>query len=148
MTTTAVARLGLAVAVAAAVLLALQTWSGGPRTVHVVIEHSRFLLPDGATALQVVDGQTVRFVVDNRDPIDHELIAGPLATQLRHEAGTDRHHDGAHGAVSVPAGATATTEHTFRAGADAPRPGTAVAWLGCHLPGHWDHGMRLPVELR
>lgn len=148
MTTAAAVRWALAVAVAAVALLALRTASGGPRTVHVVIEHSRFLLPDGAPALQVDDGETVRFVVDNRDPIDHELIAGPLATQLRHEAGTDRHHDGAHGAVSVPAGTTARTEHTFHSDPDDPDPGSAVAWLGCHLPGHWDHGMRLPVELR
>lgn len=111
------------------------------RTVELVIEHSRYVDADGRPidAISVDEGETVRFVVHNRDPIDHEAIAGDLGTQRGHEAGTDRHHDGAHGAVSVPAGATGETTHTFTGG--------GTQWVGCHLPGHWDHGMRVPVAV-
>ncbi len=126
--------------VAVVVALAVGASSDGPRTVEVTIEHSRFLLSDGASELSVRAGETVRFVVRNDDPIDHELIAGPIEVQRRHEQGTDRHHDGAHGAVSVPAGGRGQTEHTFAE--------SGISWLGCHLPGHWDYGMRVPVHVR
>lgn len=111
------------------------------RTVELVIEHSRYLAADGGPLdiLRVQSGQRVHFVVHNRDPIAHELIAGDLATQQGHETGTDRHHDGAHGAVTVAPGATAETTHVFT---DA-----GTQWIGCHLPGHWDYGMRLPVHV-
>lgn len=115
--------------------------SDGPRTIELVVEHSTYLDTDGQPAgtITVADGETVRFVVRNDDPIGHELVAGDLATQDGHETGTDRHHDGAHGAVSVGPGRTAETVHTF--------VGTGTQWVGCHLPGHWDHGMRIPVDV-
>lgn len=122
---------------------AITAGGAAPRTIELTVEHSRYLDAGGDPlgAIEVADGETVRFVVHNGDPIAHELIAGDLATQLEHEAGTDRHHDGAHGAVTVPAGATAETTHTFRSAGSGP----ATHWVGCHLPGHWDHGMRIPV---
>ena len=71
--------------------------------------------------------------VRNDDPIDHELIIGDAAVQASHELGTDAHHQGG-GAVSVPAGTTASTTYRF---------GSAGSWLfGCHLPGHYAYGMR------
>ncbi len=126
-------------------VLAIAGEAATPRTIELTIEHSRYLDPDGDPlgTIEVADGETVRFVVHNGDPIAHELIAGDLTTQLEHEAGTDRHHDGAHGAVSVGPGATAETTHTFTgAGTD-----TATHWVGCHLPRHWDYGMRVPVAV-
>jgi uncharacterized cupredoxin-like copper-binding protein len=77
----------------------------------------------------------VRIVVRNTDPIDHELIVGDQATQDRHERGVEAHHDGSvPGEVSVPAGAVVTTTYRF------DQPGRFL--YGCHLPGHWDYGMR------
>lgn len=141
---TALLRPAVAVVLGIVLIGAVQAVADRPgqvRTVELVIEHSRYLGADGqpVETLEVGDGATVRFVVHNRDPIAHELIAGDLQTQQRHESGTDRHHDGAHGAVSVAAGATAETVHTFT--------GTGTHWVGCHLPGHWDYGMRLPVRV-
>jgi uncharacterized cupredoxin-like copper-binding protein len=99
--------------------------------VNVEIHHSRFI-PD---TLTVGDGQTLRFVVHNADPIDHEFIVGDQATQDRHERGTDDHHDGSvPGEISVPAGTTVTTTYHV----DTP----AQVLYGCHLPGHWAYGMR------
>ena len=99
-------------------------------TVEVRIRHSRFVPEE----ISVARGVSVRFVVRNDDPIDHEFILGDEAVQDRHERGTETHHGERRGEVSVAAGATVTTSFTF------DRPG--VVLLGCHLPGHYEYGMR------
>jgi len=99
--------------------------------VQIEIHHSRFI----PASLNLGARQSVRFVVHNTDPIDHEFILGDQATQDRHEHGTDGHHDGSiSGEISVPAGAVVTT--TYHVGA----PGQLL--YGCHIPGHWAYGMR------
>jgi plastocyanin len=103
--------------------------SPGHRTVVLTIHHSRF----STAHVHVRPNSAVTFVVHNTDPIDHELIVGDDAVQLRHEAGSDTLHQGP-GAVSVPAGSTRATTYTF------PASGTLL--YGCHLPGHWAYGMR------
>jgi uncharacterized cupredoxin-like copper-binding protein len=86
-------------------------------------------------------GQRVTFVVRNADPIDHEFIVGDRATQTRHEAGTDAHHDGSvPGEVSVPAEGQVTTTVTFS------HPGTLE--FACHLPGHYAYGMHGQIVVR
>jgi uncharacterized cupredoxin-like copper-binding protein len=84
--------------------------------------------------LHVQRGEKVRFVVENTDPIDHELIVGPMPVQLRHESGHEAWHPPVPGEVSVPLFGSASTSYTF------DRPGTV--FFGCHLPGHWAYGMR------
>jgi len=106
----------------------------GPQTVNITIHHSRFV----PSALQVRPGATVRFVVRNTDPIEHEFIVGDEATQQLHEVGTDTLHQSP-GAVSVRAGATAQTTYTF------PTSGSLL--FGCHLPGHWAYGMRGTITI-
>lgn len=111
--------------------------AAGPHTVNITIHHSRFS-PDN---VRLQPGTTVRFVVRNTDPIEHELIVGDAAAQHLHEIGTDALHEGP-GAVSVPAGATGVTAYTV------PRTMAAEPLLyGCHLPGHWDYGMRGTITL-
>jgi len=104
-------------------------------TVELTIRHSAFV----PSALEVRPGATVRFVVRNLDPIAHELIIGAQDVQDLHERGTETHHGDRPGEVSVAAGATAETTYTF------PPAGTVL--LGCHLPGHWDYGMRGEVRV-
>ena len=83
--------------------------------------------------MRVKPGDTVRFVVRNTDPIEHEFIVGDQATQDRHEVGADALHQ-APGAVSIPPKSTAETVYTF--------PASGHLLFGCHLPGHWAYGMR------
>src|ERR671915_282184 len=84
--------------------------SAGENAVAVGIEHSRFTPAE----FSFEAGNTVRFVLHNDDPIDHEFILGDAATQKKHEVGRDRHHHGeVPGEVSVPAGETRTTTYTF-----------------------------------
>jgi uncharacterized cupredoxin-like copper-binding protein len=102
----------------------------GRRTVELTIRHSRFQPAE----LSFPAGSAVRFVIRNTDPIDHEFILGDQAVQDRHEEGTEAHHATIPGEVSVPAGTVATTTFRFA------EPGLLL--IGCHLPGHWDYGMR------
>ncbi|MGH2819357.1 MAG: cupredoxin domain-containing protein [Actinomycetota bacterium] len=104
--------------------------------VVMTLEHSRF----EPSALTVSAGTTVRFVVRNTDPIDHELIVGSRSVQRKHETGTERHHGAKPGEISVPAGRTRVTTYRFE------EPG--VVLMGCHLPGHYDYGMRGRVRVQ
>jgi uncharacterized cupredoxin-like copper-binding protein len=99
------------------------------RTVHVRIHYSRF---EPAT-FAFEPGETVTFVVENADPIDHEFLLGDESVQLAHERGTEAFHPPRPGEMTVPAGTTATTTYTFA------EPGEVL--LGCHLPGHYAYGM-------
>ena len=99
--------------------------------VHITIHYSSFA-PD---SIDVEPGETVRFVIQNTDPIDHEFILGDEDVQLAHERGTEAHHAPRPGEVSVPAGETVVTTYKFP-----DTPGELI--FGCHLPGHYDFGMR------
>jgi uncharacterized cupredoxin-like copper-binding protein len=106
----------------------------GTRTVEIGIRYSRFTPSD----LTVAAGETVRFVLRNDDPINHEFILGDAEVQRIHEVGEEPHH-ARPGEVSVPAGETAVT--TYRFG------DTGALLFGCHLPGHWSYGMRGTVRI-
>ncbi|HVL06768.1 MAG TPA: plastocyanin/azurin family copper-binding protein [Acidimicrobiales bacterium] len=129
----------LAAAVVVAAGMALTGCAGGhgtERTVELTVRHSRFSLDE----LHVRPGETIRFVLRNTDPIPHELIVGDQSVQDVHEAGTEAHHGDRPGEVSVAPGATAVTTYRF---------GSAGRLLfGCHLPGHWDYGMRGTITVR
>lgn len=133
-------RLGLvAVLVSAACLSGCDRSHGTadrPRTVVIPIEHSTF----GVGEVRVAVGETVRFVLENGDPIDHEFILGDEGMQLRHERGTEPYHPPRPGEVTIPAGDAVETVVSFNpeilAGADGP------LIFGCHLPGHYAYGMR------
>jgi uncharacterized cupredoxin-like copper-binding protein len=114
--------------------------SSGPgsdeRTITIEIEHSRFI-PE---RLEVEEGETVTFVVENGDPIDHEFILGDEELQLVHEKGTEQHHGARPGEISIPAGETRETTYTFEASGE--------LIYGCHVFGHYDYGIRGAVEVR
>lgn len=124
----------------AALLLGLGACASEPgadrRTISIDIEDSAFV-PD---RLEVEEGETVTFVIENSDPIDHEFILGDEEVQQVHEEGTDKRHEDQAGAVSVPAGETRRTTYTF------DEPGTVI--YGCHIFGHYDYGMRGAVEVK
>jgi uncharacterized cupredoxin-like copper-binding protein len=100
-------------------------------TVRVTTHYSQFskVLDD----LHVRRGTLVRFVVDNEDPIHHELIIGPPSVHAEHEKGTEANHPPVPGEVSVDPDDTGETFYRF------DRPGTIE--YACHLPGHYAFGM-------
>jgi len=130
-------RVVLVAAVAGAMLAGGVAWAlessgaAGPKKIEITAHHSRFE-PDRVT---VKPGSTVRFVIYNADPIDHEFIIGPPETHDIHERGEPHFHTGAvQGEVTVPAGATVETTWTFG-------PSDTAVDYGCHLAGHWTYGM-------
>jgi len=107
----------------------------GDVTVEIDIEYSRFV-PDQLT---VFEGTRVRFVVVNSDPIHHELITGGAEVHIRHANGTEAEHPSIPGEVSVGPNGTAITTFTFDE--------AGVYEFACHLPGHYEYGMRGTVEV-
>lgn len=105
------------------------------RRVTVEMRFSRFV----PHRFEFRAGDTVTFVVVNEDPIDHEFLIGDAAAQRAHEDGTEPHHGAKPGEVSVPAGETRTTTYTF------DEPGRLL--IGCHLPRHYDYGMRGTIDV-
>jgi uncharacterized cupredoxin-like copper-binding protein len=120
--------LGLAL-VALAAACAPASASPTITTVRIGIHYSAFSL----AAIDVDPGETVRFVVSNSDPIDHEFIIGDQAVQIAHERGTEAFHPPRPGEITIPAGETVETTYTF---------GGRNLIFGCHLPGHYAYGMR------
>jgi uncharacterized cupredoxin-like copper-binding protein len=115
---------------AVAVRATASSGTGAAREVRIVVHHSRF----APGVVEVEPGETVRFVLENTDPIDHEFIVGDARVQLVHERGTEAHHPPRPGEITVPARTTRATTVTFP-----PAPGTTL--FGCHLPGHYAYGM-------
>jgi uncharacterized cupredoxin-like copper-binding protein len=113
--------------------------SAGPsvRTVDITIHFSRFSVSN----VDVTPGETVRFVVENTDPIDHEFIVGDRQVQLIHERGTEPLHPPKPGEMSVPAGTTQTTTYTF------PSTQGPTLFFACHLPGHYAYGMHGTITI-
>ncbi len=105
------------------------------RTIHIQIHFSGFDPSD----IAIEPGQTVRFVVENTDPIDHEFIVGDEQVQRTHEAGTEAHHAPRPGEISIPPGETVVTTVTF--------PSQGALLFGCHLPGHYAYGMRGSITI-
>ena len=141
-------RLGrLAIALGAGVAVATTgyavTASGSERealgpgvvTVEVRVEQSTFDIG----SLRVREGTLVEFVVQNDDPIDHELVVGDAEVHRRHANGSERRHPPVPGEVSVAPGDRALTFYEFT------EPGTVV--YACHLPGHVAYGMEGTIEV-
>ena len=103
---------------------------GRERTIEITMHYSSF----DPTRIHVEPGETVRFVLTNTDPIDHEFILGDDEVQRIHEEGTEAHHGAKPGEITVHAGTTNETTYTF------PEGGEVI--FGCHSPGHYAYGMR------
>jgi uncharacterized cupredoxin-like copper-binding protein len=110
----------------------------GEVTVTLTIHHSRF----SPEHLRVRPGTTVRFVLQNEDPIGHEFIVGDDGVHRRHEAGTEPVHPPRPGEVSVEPSSTAETTFTF----PDVNAGNSVVFA-CHLPGHFRYGMSGTVDV-
>lgn len=108
-------------------------------------------------AVDLVPGETVVLRVVNAGLVIHEAILGDLDDQLAWEAAeaaTAGHPPGPTPAVPAPAGwdgvrvVVASGERsdvTWTVPADAAS--SQGGWfVGCHIPGHWEKGMVVPVR--
>lgn len=96
----------------------------------------------------VMAGETVRFVLDNPTTAPHDFTLGDAEAQARHHDemaaavghghGADAHAD-LPGPVLLEPGASAEVVATF------DEPGELL--IGCHVPGHWEAGMRGTIKV-
>lgn len=98
-------------------------------TVDVHIRYSRFSM----STLHVRAGSTVRFLIHNDDPINHEFIVGDAHVHTLHQRGSEKSHPPVPGEVSLAPGELGETFYAF------PTPGRFL--FACHLPGHFAYGM-------
>jgi uncharacterized cupredoxin-like copper-binding protein len=129
-------RTALWIAVGAMVPACVPNAADGVNVVTIRIEHSRF----EPSSVEVSKGTTVRFIVRNSDPIDHEFIIGNERVQEVHENGTESHHGAKPGEITVPSLAQRSTTYSFE--------DTGRLIFGCHLPGHYAYGMRGEIMIR
>jgi uncharacterized cupredoxin-like copper-binding protein len=94
--------------------------------------------------LTVKAGSTVTFVFANEGASEHEAVIGDMDFQDEHEAemaGGDgmMNPSSDEPEVSAQPGETVELTYTFDS------PGTL--YIGCHLPHHWDRGMKAKVTV-
>lgn len=120
---------------------AYSTAGSGPRVVPVTIEHSTF----STGTIEVEPGESVTFEIQNNDPIDHEFLVGSKKMQRVHEEGTEGHHGDRPTEVSIPAGESRTTTIEFTESDELSITDPLI--YGCHLPGHYDYGMKGEIQV-
>jgi uncharacterized cupredoxin-like copper-binding protein len=128
--------------------------SAAPREVNVVARDYAFVPP----VVDLVPGETVLLHVVNGGLETHEAVIGTLGAQLAFEAAetvTAERPPGPTPAISPPPGFDGTrvvvgsgqrVDLTWTVPSDAVAD--AGGWfVGCHIPGHWQKGMVVPVRL-
>ena len=120
-----------------------------PRDVNLIARDYVFVPP----TLDLVPGETVVLHVINGGLTVHEAIIGDATVQDAWEAAEAAAADPPPGptpAVSVPpelAGLRIVVESGQRVDIAWTVPLTSETLVvGCHIPGHWDGGMRIPVR--
>ena len=93
------------------------------------------------SAIEVPPGRPVRFVVRNTGVAPHEFLIGDEHAQEDAEkemakgtSGGNHSHDGGIPSLLLDPGVSGVIEATFA-------PGEELV-IGCHVPGHWNAGMR------
>jgi uncharacterized cupredoxin-like copper-binding protein len=120
-----------------------------PRVINLIAKDYEFL----PTTMDLIPGETVRLQVVNGGLAVHEAIIGDTAVQDAWEASeraTDGAPPGPTPAVGVPPGLEGlriVVESGERVDVvwtvpDSPDP----LIVGCHIPGHWERGMQVPVR--
>jgi uncharacterized cupredoxin-like copper-binding protein len=125
--------------------------SGAPREVNLIAKDYSFL-PD---ALDLAPGETVLLHVINGGLEVHEAVIGDAAVQDAWEvaeAATAGAPPGPTPVVSVPPGVggirivVKSGERVDLVWTVPEVSPTAVWQVGCHIPGHWERGMQIPVR--
>ncbi len=123
--------------------------SDAPREVNLIARDFAFEPP----ILDLVPGETVLLHVVNGGLAIHEAVIGDATVQDAWEAAeatTAGSPPGPTPLVSVPpdrAGLRIVVESGQRVDLVWTVPSEAATWtVGCHIPGHWEQGMRIPIR--
>ena len=117
------------------------------RTLHITASDNRRFSPH---ALAVVAGETIMFVVHNRGKSRHQFVIGDPETQRAYEA---MMHSMAEADMKHEAGMKHEYANALTLG---PFETRILYWkfrvhqpleIACHMPGHYEAGMRIPVAV-
>ncbi len=129
--------------------------SAAPREVNIIAKDWQFLPP----SIDVVAGETVLLHVINGGLEIHEAVIGDAAVQdawERAEAATVGHPPGPTPLVTVPADVAGLrlvvasgqrVDVVWTVPGDAADSGPGALVVGCHIPGHWEKGMVVPIHI-
>lgn len=115
-----------------------------PRVIQLAVDGYRFV-PD---SMEVVLGETVRFVVANPTDMAHEVYIGTPAEQA-----TDESAHASSMPMQQPKVTTQFGYGVFLAAYDTVEfryhfSNLDELMIGCHLPGHWAKGMKAVITVR
>ena len=98
-----------------------------PRIVHVDMTDALRFVPD---QIAVTTGETIRFILTNSGTVEHEFQVGPADKVAADE------HDGVIVVEKdkLDAGSTTAVDYTFT--------GTGAYAFACHMPAHYEAGMK------
>lgn len=115
--------------------------TGEPRIIDVTIDGYHFI-PDHFTVRR---GESVRFLVSNPDRIGHELFIGTIEEQAARRGTGGATPTEAEGVahfgygIYLPALTDGEFDYVFDSETD--------LLIGCHIPGHWEHGMVATIDV-
>ncbi len=116
--------------------------SSGGSPVQVQVTLSDFKVDSSLTTFST--GVPYHFVVTNKGSVAHEfLIMAPAQGVTSSESQLPQGALAGIAGKDLPAGGTKTLDYTFTAAAPA---GTLE--FACHLPGHYEAGMHLPIVVQ
>lgn len=111
--------------------------SKGPTTVTITV--TEFKITSSLTTFTV--GTPYHFVVTNNGQVQHEVMSMPVAKGTASE--TERDASKLFEVADIDPGTTKSADYTFTVAAPA---GTLE--FACHVPGHYESNMRLPIVVK
>jgi uncharacterized cupredoxin-like copper-binding protein len=127
-------------------LVVLTACSGGGsqsnQPVEVQVTADDFSFQSSLTTFEV--GVPYHFVVTNEGTVEHEfMIVQPIEAGTMDMEAMDQMALAHIEEDDLPAGGTATVDYTFTE----PAPAGTLEF-SCHLAGHYENGMRLPITVQ
>ena len=111
--------------------------ASGPTTVHITL--TEFKITSSMTSFTV--GTPYHFVVTNAGQTQHELMVMPAAKGTASE--DERDASELFEIAELNPGQSGTKDFTFTSAAPA-----GILEMACHVPGHYESNMRLPIEVK
>ena len=112
------------------------TASSGPQQVEVTL--SEYKIASSLTTF--TQGTSYHFVVTNNGKMAHEFMIMPMGINMQGMSMDDMHKVALHMIDNVAPGETQTFDYTFASS----MMGQSFEFA-CHLPGHYEAGMRLSM---
>ncbi len=114
------------------------TTSSGPQEVRVTL--SEYKITSSVTTFS--PGISYDFVITNNGKVAHEFMIMPMGMNMQGMSMDELHKNALYMIDSVAPGETKTFDYTFASSMMGHRFESA-----CHLPGHYEAGMQLPMRV-